>query len=473
MEGIFASAGSICSRGGNWQRLYRHALSQLTCLGRHTITGLASTSGRLFWDWSAEYRLYSRNRFNAQKVFDGIRKKVVEACEAREPLVVGLDDSMLRKTGKKIPGVGYRRDPLGPPFNVNFVRSQRVIQISAAYPCGKGRSRMIPIDFHDAAPAMKPKHYAPSSSWDNYREEQKRLRLSVRGAERLHHLRNWLDENGQSQRALWALVDGGYTNQTVLKQLPQRTTLIGRIRSDAKLHYIPDVSDSLTLGRNRTYGTLAPTPEHLRMDDAVPWKCVRAYAAGKHHDFKVKVIKPLRWRKAGGNQNLQLIVVAPLKYRLRKTTKALYRKPAYIVCTNPDLPVQKVLQAYLWRWDIEVNFRDEKTLLGVGQAQVRHPASINNVPTLAVAAYAALLLAGIRTFGCFGSPDSLPRPKWQSRKPQQRATTTDYIRHLRWELWAKAIRTSHFSHFVNTKKENTKPQKTHPVLHSALFYAMK
>lgn len=25
----------------------------------------------------------------------------------------------------------------------------------------------------------------------------------------------------------------------------------------------------------------------------------------------------------------------------------------------------------LWRWGIEVNFRDEKTLLGTGEAQVR------------------------------------------------------------------------------------------------------
>ena len=46
-------------------------------------------------------------------------------------------------------------------------------------------------------------------------------------------------------------------------------------------------------------------------------------------------------------------------------------EPAYLICTNPDLPLQALHQAYLWRWDIEVNFRDEKTILGVGQAQVR------------------------------------------------------------------------------------------------------
>ena len=90
---------------------------------------------------------------------------------------------------------------------------------------------------------------------------------------------------------------------------------------------------------------------------------------------------------------MQLVVVAPLGYRLRKNSKLLYRKPAYLICTDSQLAIEALLQAYLWRWDIEVNFRDEKTLLGVGQAQVRHPVSAQSVPALAVAAYALLLLA--------------------------------------------------------------------------------
>jgi hypothetical protein len=36
-----------------------------------------------------------------------------------------MDDSILRKSGRKIPGVGYRRDPLSPAFHLNFVRGMR------------------------------------------------------------------------------------------------------------------------------------------------------------------------------------------------------------------------------------------------------------------------------------------------------------------------------------------------------------
>lgn len=70
-----------------------------------------------------------------------------------------------------------------------------------------------------------------------------------------------------------------------------------------------------------------------------------------------------------------------------------------------------MLQAYVWRWDIEVNFRDKKTFLGAGQAQVRRENSVENVPALAVAAYAMLLTSATEAYGPTGQPDTLPSPK--------------------------------------------------------------
>ncbi|MCH8541897.1 MAG: hypothetical protein LAT58_14175, partial [Opitutales bacterium] len=55
----------------------------------------------------------------------------------------------------------------------------------------------------------------------------------------------------------------------------------------------------------------------------------------------------------------------------RKGSGRRYTQPAYLICTDPELPIEELLQQYIWRWDIEVNHRDEKTILGVGQAQVR------------------------------------------------------------------------------------------------------
>ena len=92
---------------------------------------------------------------------------------------------------------------------------------------------------------------------------------------------------------------------------------------------------------------------------------------GATYQLRFKRRTGLLWRAAGAGQILQLIVIAPLGYRLRKGSKLLYRQPAFLLCTDPDLDPQRLIETYLQRWGIEVNFREEKTLLGVGQAQVR------------------------------------------------------------------------------------------------------
>jgi hypothetical protein len=280
-----------------------------------------------------------------------------------------------------------------------------------------------------------------------------------------------MDELGHAQRQLWLTVDGSYTNKTVMRNIPDRVVLIGRVREDAKFTHLPQLSASVIPGRKPVYGVSAPTPEALRQNDAVPWQTVRAFIAGREHDFKIKTLNPLRWRVAGGQRNLQLIVIAPLRYRLSKQAKLLYRKPAYLICTDTNVEPAKILQAYLWRWDIEVNFRDEKTLMGVGQAQVRNPASTTGVPQMMVAAYALLLMAAIKTFGAKGNPLVLPEPKWRAKRIKPRASTMDLIRLLRAELWAEAIDERCLSDFVNRPKDNTNCEKPFIPAKSAILYA--
>jgi hypothetical protein len=447
-------------------RVHRHLISQLLCLGRHTLTGVLGTSGRLFCDWSADYRMYSSQRVKIENLFAPVRQALTDRLSSSEPLVVALDDTRIRKSGGKTHGVKYVRDPMGPPFHVNFIKAQRFLQISMASPADNGMARMVPIDFVHAPAPQKPRRNADQQTFAQFRKLQREMALPKVGADRLQALRSAMDADGQRARLLWAAADGGYTNRSFIKNLPPRTVAVGRIRGDAKLYHLPESTQGKP-GRNRVYGSRAPTPEDLWKDETIPWQTVDAFAAGKIHHFKIKTIGPLRWRPAGKDFDLRLVVVAPLGYRLTKQSRVLYRRPAFLICTDSDAPLQMILQSYLWRWDIEVNFRDEKTLLGVGQAQVRHEHSVNNVPALAVAAYAMLLTAATKAFGPTGQPNSLPSPKWRRKHPR-RASTQSLIQHLRHEVWAHAI---HFSGFASKHSPDTNHQKLNRSLESALFYA--
>src|SRR5205085_11357699 len=172
-----------------------------------------------------------------------------------------------------------------------------------------------------------------------------------------------------------------------------------------------------------------PRPGELLKDDSVPWQKVDAYAAGQRYTFQLKTLAPVYMAMDKAQKAVRLVVVRPVRYHLTKT-KTNPRQPAFLVCTDPSLPLEQVLQYYLWRWDIEVNFRDEKTILGVGQAQVRTEVSNQKAPSLAVAAYALLLLAAVQVYGAEGKPATITNPHWYRRKPQQRATTNQLINQL-------------------------------------------
>lgn len=427
----------------------------------------------MFQDWSAAYRLFSEPRFDVNRIFDVIRRACLSETPPEEPFVVAMDDSLLRKTGKKTPGVGWRRDPLGPPFHVNFIKAQRVLQISGGVPVGEvpGPVRMIPIDFRHVPTAKKPRKNAPEGEWAAYRQAQKELNINRQGALRLSALRKRM-ANDDPQRLLWAVVDGRFTNGTFLKALPERTVVIGRVRSDARFHHPATPAAIATRGRRLRYGELTPTPETLRQDETVPWQRIRVYAADKLHEVRVKTLGPILWRAAGADRPLRLVVIAPLGYRPRKGSRLLYREPAYLICTDPGAPLEKIVQAYVGRWDIEVNFRDEKQLIGVGEAQVRSAQSVQSAPALAVAAYSLLHLAGRRAFGKTDRPGDIPLPKWRHNAVRPRATTADWIRQLRHELWSLGLGAGNFSGFTCEGRHDMKPEKLLPDLASAVLYAV-
>lgn len=445
------------------------AISALVGLGRRTISGMLCASAQQFSDWSAAYRLFEKERFDHEALFDPARRAVAKHLDPAAPLVAMMDDTLLRKRGRKVHGTGWRRDPLGPPFCNNFIWGQRFLQISAALPENGdiGRARGVPVDFTHAPSPRKPLKNAPEQSWEEYRQLQKEMKISTLGAQRLAELRSRLnaDEAGHDRR-LVVSVDGGFTNRAVFRDIPENTVMIGRIRKDARLYLAPDESNQPRRGRPRWYGARLPTPEHVRQDDSIPWTEVEAFAAGKLHTFEVKTLSAVRWLGTG-HRNVRVVIVRPLAYRPRKGAKLLYRDPVYLLCTDPDLPLDQLLQAYVWRWEIELNFKEEKTLLGVGEAQVRTPSAVEAVPALIVAAYAFLLLSGH-----ISADRAIPLPKWRRKDPSERCSTARLLGLMRAQLWGKAMGVN-LTHFGNKPLDKTKPVLFEETMPSAVCYAFR
>ena len=303
--------------------------------------------------------------------------------------------------------------------------------------------------------------------WKEYRVRQQEMNVSSIGAARLTELREQLNRDDAGRRLIVS-IDGGFTNRTVFRNLPHNTVAIGRIRKDAKLFLAPEEETAPRRGRRRCYGTPLPTPEQIRQDESIPWNTVSAFAAGKTHSFEVKTIAPVRWL-GSGDTDTRLVVIRPLAYRPSKGARLLYRNPVYLLCTDLELPLARLLQSYLWRWEVELNFRDEKTVMGVGEAQVRTRAAVENVPAYVVAAYAFLLLVGTEENK---AGPMLPRPKWRATDPQERQTTARMVGMFRSQLWGKAMGVN-LTDFAAKKTSDAKPVLFDKSLQSAVCYAFR
>src|SRR5260370_19441036 len=131
---LFDQARPAFSQQRTCERARTLGLSALTCLGRHTLSGLLCTAGQQFRDWSAAYRLFERERLDGDALWRVPLGGVLDTLPLTSPVVALIDDTLLRKRGRHIPGTSWRRHPLGPPFTDNFILASRFLQISLALP---------------------------------------------------------------------------------------------------------------------------------------------------------------------------------------------------------------------------------------------------------------------------------------------------------------------------------------------------
>ena len=239
-------------------------------------------------------------------------------------------------------------------------------------------------------------------------------------------LREALDVAGAIEKILLMAVDGSFCNRTVFGASFNKTEIIARTRKDAVLCFRAPV------GSRRFYDPQKFTPESVRQNDSLPWNTTKIFYGGKRRRVRYKVVTEVYWQGGARRRPLRLLVVAPTPYRKRKSSKLYYRQPAFLLTTDLTGHAHTLLQIYFDRWQIEVNHREEKDTLGVGQAQLWNEVSVPKQPVLAVASYSALLLSSLIAFGAERGTAYAPLPRW--RRNARRPSCLDLIALLRKEM---------------------------------------
>ena len=400
------------------------AIASLCSCGRKTITSMAIFLGRSKKIPIADYKFYSEGNWDPQDLFNPILLAATKYCHDKY-IRVAADDTKLHKTGKKIPHASWQADPMGPPFQVNLIWGLRYLQMSLLLPLysvsENTPARAIPIRFISAPSVKKPGKKATEEQKKIYQELSKKKNLSTIFVDNVKQLRASMDEMGLKDKILIMTCDGSFCNKTCMSIEDSRVIMMARCRKDAKLCFQAPANS------RKIYNDTKFSPEEVRKDDTIPWQTKSFFYGGKRREIRYKEVTNILWQNGTKRRSMRLIVLAPLPYV--KGGKRNYRDPAYLLTTSLDAPIEILIQAYLDRWQIEYNHRDEKSILGVGEAQVWNENSVVKQPAFHVAVYSAMLLANVIIYQDKHHSDFGPIPKW--RKAPKRNTCRALVGLLR------------------------------------------
>ena len=414
------------------QRALGMAFGLLCGVGKRTLTRALGFLGKTQQDWSADYKLFSRSPWDPRALFHPILEEGIQAHQL-DRIVTSFDDTHVWRQGKHVPQTQWHRDPMGPPFQTNLRWGHRFLQASLVLPLyaqdGESSPRSVPIRFEIAPVVKKPGKKASQEDQQEYKRLKKTKNLSVQFVTTAKELRQHLNQTGHASKRLVLVGDGSFCNRTVMAQdwEAQNVSLIVRCRKDIQLC-------KRARGHGpRFYGKTKFTPDMVRRRKSrAKWQTGWIFHGGCYREVRYKEVLEVYWEGGAKKKVLRLLVVAPVGYRTSQNGRKYYRQPAYLLTTDLTTPALQLLQDYFDRWGIEVNHRDEKDTLGVGQAQVWNKRSVSKVPALVVAMYSWLLLGSLSCYGRQRTSDYEPLPKW--RRGAKRPSCLDILTLVRRQL---------------------------------------
>src|ERR671911_573338 len=207
------------------------------------------------------HRVLSRAKWSSMEASRVLLDSLVEAFVPEgDPLVVGVDETLERRQGKKIAAKGIYRDPVR-SSHTHFVKTSALrwvcLTLLAPIPWA---SRVWALPFLSAL--------APSERYTKERGKRHK-KLTEWAWQLLLQVRRWHPE-----RELVAVADGGYASLELLdrcRRLRKPITFITRLRLDAALYEPAPPRYPGQIGRPRLKGERLPNLSVVAEDPATDW----------------------------------------------------------------------------------------------------------------------------------------------------------------------------------------------------------
>jgi len=309
--------------------------------GRRTVTGAILAAGAAADKHSSSYhRLFSAARWSLDAM--GLAVFALVAPLLGDVVLVGIDDTLCRKRGRKMFGVGMHYDPLLSSHGrtvANRGHSWVVVGVIVELPFRPGHYYFLPLLFR--------LYLNKKSAAKHRRAYRSRPELAV-------ELLKVLCEHDQ-QRRFHAVADSAYGGISVLGRLPANCDLTSRLDRDARLYDAPPEPKKGQRGRPRKRGERLPTP-HAMLEA----RCRRVSLAIYGRTEQARLADCVARLYAAPERPVRVVAVEAVK-------GGRGREAFYSTCHEAS--AEQVIGWYARRWSVEVTFRDGKQCLGFDEPQ--------------------------------------------------------------------------------------------------------
>ena len=358
------------------------------------------------------HRVLSRARWSSPAASRVLLRLLVAAFAPAGPLVVGVDETLERRRGKKIAPEGIYRDA---------VRSSREHFAKASGLRWVCLMLLVPIPWAGrvwALPFLTA--LAPSERYDRERGRRHK-KLTDWARQLLLLVRRWWPD-----RPLVAVADGTYAALELLaacRALPNPITVVTRLRLDAALYEPAPPRRPGQTGRPRRKGKRLPTLAAVAADPATAWTEVtvaRWYGAG---ECAVEVASGTAvWYHAG-------LPPVPLRWVLIRDPRGQFATQA-LLCTALAATPERVLGWFVQRWQLEVTFAEVRRHLGVETQRQWSEAAIRRTTPALLGLFSLVTLLAHRQM-----TDPAGRVRRAAWYRKDRPTFADALALVRRQLW--------------------------------------
>jgi hypothetical protein len=333
------------------RRVWQHAqvllIGAILAPGRRTVSSALRAMGLdQHKQFHRYHRVLSRASWSSRQASRILLGLLVEAFVPQGPLILGIDETLERRWGKKISAKGVYRDPVRSTPE-HFVKSSGLrwvcVMLLVQIPWA---SRVWALPFLSVL--------APS---ERYAAERGRRHKKITewAWQLLLQVRRWYPE-----REIVAVADSAYASLKLLfrcRRLSRPVSFVTRLRLDAALYEPAPPRKPGQIGRPRLKGERLPNLSVVAEDPSTVWKLTRItnwYGSGER---MVEICSETAvWYSTG-------LFAVPLRWVLVRDPQGEFKTQA-LLCTDLEADPEKILSWFVMRWQLEVTFQEVRRHLG-------------------------------------------------------------------------------------------------------------